>query len=179
MEGCPWAIQKFGEPPGYFLFRDLFRYGTASDPGFLDRMSSPQAISVSVHLTRIGDLPPGPPVELIQDPLDVRLVATRLGSALTHGVPLRLNCFSPCRVAATLRIPRAVAHRYRLRTRTVGALTRRLPAESLRTVRVRFTDRARHALRPAKRVRLRVPVTVDPKQGVTLRKTLRPTLTRG
>jgi hypothetical protein len=95
-----------------------------------------------------------------------------LRTVLRRGVRARVFCFDRCDVVLTLRLDARTARRSRP-PRQIGRLGLRVAGGRYRAVRVRLSSRARRALRGARQVKLVARATVDPREALSRRVTLR------
>jgi hypothetical protein len=119
--------------------------GAARDPNESNNLV---AVSTSV----LGPPPPGP-----RHTTTLRLRHVKLGAALRRGVPVTLTCADTCSFKVSLRLTSPNARRFQLaRSVTVGRRTTRLSSAGTKTVRVKFTRRAKRHLAHDKQVKLGV-----------------------
>lgn len=139
------------------------------------------AISVNV---RGVDAPSGPPdPEDDKDPAAERPTPRvtlgklpRLGTALRRGMRLKVRADRDGTLRLRVRVDGRTAKRLKLsrkgRTTTIASATRKITAGQTRTTTVRFTARARRALRRVKRLRVTVTSRVGAGTTVTRKATL-------
>ena len=128
-------------------------------------VASEAAETLRIPLSVTGLAPvPAAPVPAARDAVGPRVSLTvrrqRLGAALRSGLKARLGCDEACTVTARLIASRSVARRLKLpATRPLATTTARLAEPGTRAVAVKFTGRARRALRRARGVTLTLRVS--------------------
>lgn len=105
--------------------------------------------------------------------IGLKVLRARLARALATGVRLRVSCSERCRLSARLQVPGRAARRLHLSRGsavTVGRARVTLPARAERTLAVRLSRRARHALERRRGIDLRLLVTATDAAGSTRRR---------
>jgi hypothetical protein len=167
--------------PGY-VGRDMIFYEAEDDFGLF---SFPGVLTITVTASPPRPVRPTPPPsstpKLPADSAAPRFRFDRprgkLRAVLRKGLRLALTSNEAGRVSVKLSVNRATARKLKLKRRTVGTLTSTTQAGRTTLV-VRFTSKARKALRKATRVKLLVTVRITDASGNRSTRTMNVTLKR-
>jgi trypsin len=162
-EGCadpdfPGVYARVGADPLNSWVRERSGQGT-SDGGTSTDTSPPPPSP-----------PPPPPPDLLAPGLKIAVPGgQRLGRALKRGLRLRFRCSEACRLRAALMLRRKTARRLGI-SRLAARASAGLPAGARKTIRIKFSRRARAKLSNARRVTLTLTVSAvdgagNPRRG--------------
>jgi Bacterial Ig domain len=145
-----------------------YDYGVLSAPATLT-ITVTAAAPPAPPVTPSSQQRPAAPADLSAPRLTMRSRSTRLGNALSAGLPLRLTLSEDARASIRVTVSRKTARKLGIRRPRQGQVRIGGRSVALRAgnadIRVPLTAKARRALRSARRVTLQVSVAVTDRAG--------------